>query len=376
MTNLLEADETEYRFAASALQTHISSSISDDLESYECIHPNWFDNELNTPCIVDSTTCMLCGYRKYCTLGKFDDREYIEIIKLDNSRMPSKQMLQERCFSANDSNGDHIVIDPFLGFTSKANSTRRLYLISQENFSFKFPDNLNNCHFDAAIGYDAISQQAIWPIDHLFLEKYEKKQGALRWELECIEPKALTSGNLSQIDQNCLNKIAFERGWLHPSDPKGFFDTLHLLMSRFVGVLTRKEMGGVFRKLAAIPMTPNIDHPFNYSGSGLLHLAIRWIELKPEDLDYYIEKLGASDDEQEKQEMIAKRLRVTKQELNSERTQYLPRFPMIAITAENRLSEVQFEQAGGRIIDIVITDEDSNLLLIDGLGIDLREGWM
>jgi len=331
---------------------------------------------LNTPRKVDSTTCMLCGYRKYCTLGKFDDREYIEIIQLDSSRMPSKQMLQERCFSAYDSNGNHIVIDPFLGFTTNANKTRKLYLISQENFSLKFPDNLNDCHFDAAIGYDTISQQAIWPIDHLFLEKYEEKRAALKLELDRIDPKTLTSGNLSQIDQNCLNKIAFERGWLHSSDPKGFFDALHLLMSRFVRVLTGKEMGGVFRKLAAIPMTTNIDHPFNYSGSGLLHLAIRWIELKEEDLAKYIEKLDASDDEQDIQEKLSERLRVTTPDLNLEMMRYLPRFPMIAITTEKRLPEIQFEQAGGRIIDIVITDDDSSLLLIDGLGIDLREGWM
>ena len=374
LTNLLESDETEYRFAASAFQRLISSSIEDNSGSYQCINPHWFDSELSTPREVDSTTCMLCGYRKYCSLGRFDDREYVEIVRLDSSRMPSKKLLQQRCFCAFDSNGNPKVIDPFLGFTRNAYQTRKLYLISQDEFSRRFPDHLNHCQFDAAVGYDSQLQQAIWPIDHLFLEKYERKRVALQWELDCIEPNALSSGNLQQLDQICLGKIAFERGWLTPTDPRDYHDALHLLMSRFVGVLKQQR---IFSDLAAIPMVPKIDHPFNYSGSGLLHLAIRWIELIPTDLDRYIKELGAPDLEQENQEHLAQRLRVTSHpEITQRDTRYLPRFPMISIISEARLSEVQFEQAAGRIIDVILAEDDSNLLLIDSLGIDLSDGWM
>jgi hypothetical protein len=63
-------------------------------------------------------------------------------------------------------------------------------------------------------------------------------------------------------------------------------------------------------------------------------------------------------------------------EITQRDTRYLPRFPMISIISEARLSEVQFEQAAGRIIDVILAEDDSNLLLIDSLGIDLSDGWM
>ena len=371
LTNLLEAEtDSEYRLAATTLQLHMLPPEDSIYQKYECVHPDWFDGNASTPIQVDSKTCMLCAYRQFCTLGRTDGREHVEIIPLDDSNMPSKEILQEHCFSAFDSNGNMKIIDPFRGFTSKAGRTRKLYLISQSEFSARYPDSLNDSAFDAAIGYDWELQQAIWPIDQLFLEKYERSRVFLQFEI--IGAGQLKKGNLSSLDQACLYEIASQRGWLKSTDSEEFREGLHLLLSRFVEVLKHKKLARRFEKLANMPMVPNIDHPFSCSGSGFLHLAIRWIELKPGDLDIYLEK-SLEKFEQEMQDKVAQRLRVPpSQNFVNSSIRYRPRFPMICITSESELSEIKLEQPAGRIIDVVVSNGITNMLLIDSLGIDLK----
>jgi len=369
----LEAEtDTEYRLAATTLQLHMLPPEESDSQKYECVHPDWFDSQSPTPVEVDSTTCMLCAYRQYCTLGRTDGRDHVEVILLDDSTMPLKEMLQEHCFSAFDLGGNLEVIDPFRGFTSKAGLTRKLYLISQSEFSARYPDALNDSPFDAAIGYDWELQQAIWPIDQLLLEKYERSRILLQFEI--IGSGQLKKGNLSLLDQDSLDEIASDRGWVKSTDSREFRDGLHLLFSRFVKVLKHKRLARRFEKLANMPMVPNIDHPFSRSGSGFLHLAIRWIELKPGDLDIYIKNLSAEKSEQEIQEKVVQRLRVPQSgSIAVHSVRYRPRFPMIAITPESQFSEIELEQPAGRIIDVVVSTGTTNLLLIDSLDINLRQ---
>jgi len=371
LMNLLESEnDLEYRNAATLLKLKLlpPDTVSSE-QKYDCPHPDWFDIPSDQIQKVDSTTCRFCGYRPHCTLGRIDLRDYVEIISLDSSSPPSKQFLLDECFTAVDNGGNRLTIDPFTGFTPKAGRTRQLYLISQDNFLQYFGDNLNDTFFDAAIGYDSHLNQAIWPIDQLFLELHEKNKKSLHWEIG--HEKNFTNQHLTRLDQNCLSEIAHGRRWILPDDPDDYWLALHELFSHFVEILKNRKFNSQFVRLASTPMIPHIDHPFGCSGSGFLHIAIRWIELKPEDLEiYYKEYDGIW---QEIIEKLAQRMRVNYEDnisLNS--TRYFPRFPMIAFSSEANMERLEIEQPAGRIIDVIETSMSNILLLIDGLGFDLQ----
>lgn len=377
LADLIESEnDTEYRTAATNLQRHLLPTDQSNTNTYQCVHPDWFDN-LESEIKVDVTTCFLCGYRQHCTLGKFDEREYIEIISLDDSVIPPKGFIEKNCFSAINYAGKSVVIDPFLGFSSKACSTRKLFLISQDEFNRRFPDKLNRNFFDAAIGYDCKLKQAIWPIDQLFLEGYELYKSMLKFQI--IGTNNLHRSNLSIIDESCFNEIADQRGWLRSSSELGrdaLSNHLKLLFSRLIKVLKSSEFNQHFERIALLSMTPNIDHPFGCNGTGYLHLAIRWVELRPEDLDIYFDNLGIQGEGANVIRQLLTNLRTEQVEIIDENeARYLPRLPMLAFAERNEIPKLVLEQPAGKIIDVIESNVNSSLLLIDSLGVDLLEVW-
>jgi hypothetical protein len=376
LANLLESEnDTDYRRAATGLQKHLLPSLDSKTHTYQCVHPDWFDH---TPEIeVDITTCLLCGYRTHCTLGKFDEQDHVEIISLDESIIPSKEFIQKSCFSAISHTGKSVVIDPFLGFSSKANKSRKLFLISQQEFSRRFPDNVNDTYFDAAIGYDWKLQQAIWPIDQLFLEGYEMYKRVLKFEI--IGANHLHRSNLSIVDQRCFDEIAHSRGWLN-SDSElervALSNQLKLLFSRLIVVLKSRKFNRHFEQIALLSSTPNIDHPFSCNGTGYLHLAIRWMELMPDDLNIYLDHLGAKIPGQNILQLLSHNFKSnTSHLINEDSVRYSPRFPMISFISGNDILNLILEQPAGKVIDVIELNGGPSLLLIDSLGINLLDGW-
>lgn len=372
LANLLEAkSDREYRKAATNLRFHLQPENDSKTTKYSCLHPSWFDDYTKKDMVVDATTCRMCGYRQDCTLGQ-DQRDYVEIVSLDNSRIPPKKYFQENCFTAYGKNGT-TVIDPFLGFSSRSGKTRKLYIISQNEFSRRFPNSNSNYEFDSSIGYDRNTGQSIWPIDQLFLQQYELISGKLKFEI--IGDKDIFDNKLSIIDQNCLLKVAYENGWLLQSDAGNVKLGIKILFSRLIKTLKHRGIYPQMRNLLLLSMIPKIDIPYNYSGSGHLNIAMRWAELKPNDLERYRQHLKLDETEDPVQELLLSRIiQPLFKEQNEGVVQYLPRFPMIAISPSKLFKNIEFEQSVGKIIDVNENNGDEILLLIDSLGFDLSAG--
>lgn len=372
LANLLEAkSDREYRKAATNLRFHLQPKNDSKTTKYPCLHPDWFDDYAKKDMVVDATTCRMCGYGQDCTLGQ-DNRDYVEIVSLDNSRIPSKKYFQESCFTAYDKNG-MIVIDPFLGFSSRAGKTRKLYIISQDEFSKRFPSSNSNYEFDSSIGYDRCTGQSIWPIDQLFLQQYELISGKLNFEI--IGDKNIFDNELSIIDQNCLLKVAYENGWLLQSDADNVKLGIKILFSRLIKTLKLKEIYSQMHNILLLSMIPKIDIPYNCSGSGYLNIAMRWAELKPNDLESYRQSLELGKEVDLVQDLLLGRIiKPLFKELNKGAVQYLPRFPMIAISPSKLLKNIEFEHSVGKVIDVAEYIGDEILLLIDSLGFDLSVG--
>ena len=367
LANLLEAKtDGAYRKAATSLRFHLKAE-KDSESSYSCLHPDWFGgNEMQ----VDATTCRLCGYRQHCTLG-LDEGDFVEIISLDDSRIPSKKYIQENCFTAFETKGT-VIVDPFIGFTSRAKKTRKLYIISQDNFLKNFPGANSIYEFDSTVGYDRRTCQSIWPIDQLFLDVYERISG--RMSSEIIDSNNVLENELSIIDQKCLQIIAYENRWLLHADGEDVKKGLDILFSRLIKVLKSRTISPQISNLTLINMSPRIDIPYNCSGSGHLNIAMRWAQLKPNDLEQYREYLELDKRGDQVQKILIDRINQHLFEEISENTiQYLPRFPMIAISPINQFKKIEFEQPAGRIIDVVESKGDRILLLIDSLGFDLLQ---
>jgi hypothetical protein len=365
ITNLLVANSNvEYRMAATDIREHLApdQESSDSL----CLHPDWFEKNLEL--YIDATTCMFCGYRKNCTLG-VDEREFVEIINLDQFSMPSMDFFLENCFNV-DKLAPEDSIDPFMGFSSRAGESRKLYLISQDEFNRQFPDGSQSAiEFDAAVGYDRITGQSIWSMDQLFLEVYERISGIIKFELN--DSDRITEDELTMLDRKCLLQIAYSNGWLLNSDNDEIINQLHILFSRFISILKSKQIGPFLTKLTQINMNPRMDTPHSSSGSGYLNIAIRWIELKPSDLQAYCNNLDNNEDREIQKKLVSRIKNKILRKMSSDSIQYLPRFPTIVIAPESSFRSIKIEQPACRIIDVIESHTDQILLLIDGLGIDL-----
>lgn len=366
MTNLLVANSSnEYRMAATELRDHLAPA-QESSEKFLCIHPDWFEKPPEL--YVDETTCMFCGYRKSCTLG-VDEREFVEIINLDNVRTPSKDFFLDNCFTVNKFTSEENN-DPFIGFSLRAGESRKLYLISQDEFNRQFPDGSHSSiEFDAAVGYDRLTGQSIWALDQLFLEVYERISRTINRELNDLNRS--TQDELTMLDKKCLIQIAYSNGWLSNSDNDEVINQLYILFSRFISILKSKNIGHFLTKLTQINMNPRIDTPHSSSGSGYLNIAVRWVELKPSDLQKYCDKLENNKDDKIQKELVSRIINKIQCDLSSDSIQYLPRFPTIVIAPESSFRNIKIEQPACRIIDVIESYGDQILLLIDGLGIDL-----
>ena len=366
MMNLLIADtNSDYRVAATDIRNHLAP-VEDVPDQYPCIHPEWFDSEIEVN--VDATTCNFCGYRNTCTLGN-DEREFVDIINLDNSRIPSQKFIQDNCFKF-DNLDLEIVGDPFFGFSSRAGESRKLFLISQKEFTRQFPERYkSSIEFDLSVGYDRMTGQSLWAHDRIFLEQYEQISSKIKFELN--NSNRVSKNELSMFDEQTLMRIAFPNKWLVKSDLKIMRTQLCVLFSRFISKLRSKQIRPYFLKITQINMIPKIDTPHHHCGSGDLNLVIRWLELKPTDLTDYIEKSSKNKFYKIQKELVNRIINKKNTKLLPDFNQYIPRFPAIAFSPEALFPSIKLEQSSCRVIDVIESPVEEVLLLIDGLGIDL-----
>jgi hypothetical protein len=368
LMNLLTANSNEgYKIAAMRIREYLRPNEDSD-DYYNCINPGWFDDLQNEK--IDYTTCIYCGYRKNCTIN-IEQQNYIEIVPFGNARIPSRNFINRQVLfpiiSTIRSN-----TDPFFGFSMRAGSTRKLYLLTQTLFDSIFPNKSSiNFQFDAAIGYDMPTGKAIWPIDQQFLEIYEQITGIINFEI--IGKQGIMDGNLTSIDRKCLLDVAIMNGWIKDSDDGEVISELELLCSRLILVLKSKSMIYYFNKLANIQMTPILDLPYVSSGSGHLNLVLRWLELKPLDIQIYLDSLNDDLDESNHCKIVSKIFPLTVTEVPQGLVSLYPRFPAIALSPPHELDQIEIEQPACRIIDVVEHKGIERMLLLDCLGIDLGQ---
>jgi len=366
--NLLTADSNEgYKIAAMEIREYLRPDDDSD-EYFDCINPGWFDDLQNKR--IDYTTCVYCGYRKNCTIN-LEQQDYIEVVALGSARIPSRSFINDQVLfpktSTIMSNSD-----PFFGFSMRAGKTRKLYLLTQKMFDSIFPNKSSiDFQFDAAVGYDMPTGNAIWPIDQQFLEIYEQITGTISFKI--IGTQGLRNGDLTSFDRNCLIDVAMMNGWTNDSEGDKAIIELDLLCSRLIRVLKSKSMNHHFKQLANIQMTPILDLPYFSSGSGYLNLALRWLELKPMDLKIYLNSLDDDLEESNHCQIISQIFPLTMKEIPQGLVSLYPRFPAIALSPKHQLDQILIEQPACKIIDVVEHKGIERMLLLDSLGIDLGQ---
>ncbi len=254
---------------------------------------------------------------------------------------------------------------------------------------------------ETAIGYDVITQQSIWPLDQLFMELFsnDKVKFNLKKYLEASCKQTPMPSKLLISDRKPMMNIGIELGWIRLDDNDQFREAFHILVNRLAFAFAsceigQKKLGSTtnrhFHELSLESVTAGVDHPFLHGGSGLLQITLRSLVLEPNFLEKYLEILQTMPDDPlltEQKEIIGRIMiedsrfdnienkihkNLGRREIDFER-RYFPRFPMIAFAPEDKISELQLEQAAGRIIDIIIAPISEICLMIDGLGIDLEK---
>ena len=399
--SMLEAESPQdYQFSAIALQHQLLKKAKSEKAQLpiRCPHPEWF-KAIGTV-MVDETICRFCGFGPYCELNQRKRKDTISVINLDHSPMPSQEYFEES-FLAFDKNHDRKKIDPFFGFSFQAQTPRNLYWVSQSHFTRCTPDVSPYHKQETAIGYDVITQQSIWPLDQLFMELFsnDKVKFNLKKYLEASCKQTPMPSKLLISDRKPMMNIGIELGWIRLDDNDQFREAFHILVNRLAFAFAsceigQKKLGSTtnrhFHELSLESVTAGVDHPFLHGGSGLLQITLRSLVLEPNFLEKYLEILQTMPDDPlltEQKEIIGRIMiedsrfdnienkihkNLGRREIDFER-RYFPRFPMIAFAPEDKISELQLEQAAGRIIDIIIAPISEICLMIDGLGIDLEK---
>jgi len=161
--------------------------------------------------------------------------------------------------------------------------------------------------------------------------------------------------------------------WVSNHEGSSIIEELDLLCSRMIRVLKNRELNKFFRKIANIQMTPGIDIPYGSSGSGYFNMAMRWIELKPNDILHYISCFDGDENERRHCESISVIFNQVYREVDDGSISLYPRFPAIAIVPSAEIPNIVLEQSACRIIDVIEYEGTEPILLIDSLGIDLIE---
>ena len=303
----------EFQFTARSLQHQLILNRDDSVDTFDCAHPKWFDEEAIQ---VDDTICRFCGYGADCSRKQKDHVQILNIVSLDENPMPPRKYV-EKCFQAIDSINKNKKFDPFLGFSLQAGLPRNLYMISQLNFQRKAPDKSPYFKQETAVGYDVKSQQSIWPLDQLFLEILLSKEGmkSVKKTLSGVSNLTPASSVLYARDQVTMVKMAKELGWLLDGDDESLQDGLYTIVSRFAWVLNQCVIGvgnsanRHFRYLSLESVSPLVDYPSIHGGSVLLNIVMRWLQIEPGLLQLYIgQGTRMKDDDREQQIVISERI--------------------------------------------------------------------
>ena len=381
MSSLLWANsESEYKQFSIALRKLVSK---DSIPEFDCAHPEWFDEVVeNSPPQIDATVCQFCGYKDTCERSQTNvEVDIIPIGPISNEGVlkgvDPKDILA--CFDSHDLKGELQRIDPFFGFSKLAKSTRELYLIPLEKLQNRFPDLSKNPTLFAAIGYDLVTQQPIWPIDIRLLQfiLIPTNKGRI---IKRIKSKMKKEQTLKFMDVKCLKSIAAGRNWISEEKPSESFAAIKKLFVKFVTILEKYDS---IRSVANMPMKPFIDHPFDCNGTGYLHVAIRLIELEPDLFKTYRDHDGSDLNTDpsllKKMETEIWNLRSAKK-INletSEKRRFLPRFPAVLIHPSEEIDALSLEMPACRIVDVLVSENSEPSLLVDSLEIDLLniQGW-
>ena len=331
---------------------------------FECVHPEWFDEPVE---FVDRTSCNFCAYAHYCSIGK-DTREAVEIIPLDGTAEPRRGSLIQ-CFDFSGEADQHVPNDPFVGFSHNAGHSRRLFLIEMDKFEIFFPgDVVTGRNLQCAVGYDRLSQQSIWAIDQFFLEEYEKRKIQSQLKFEDVPFPDLKF--LTQMDRDLLTHVLQSKGWLLEEDlGQNTEENLHRF---FLGLTHLIKKSPHFSRIASkgnASLTPHVEHPYALGGTGFMIFALRWMELRPNDLIEFLKEQS----EQQSFEFDFSRLTASKKFDREGATQYMPRMPAIALIPSRGTLDLSLELPAAKIIDVHQYDGSKTLLLLDSLGLDLTE---
>lgn len=349
-------------------------------EEYPCQHPDWFDESVESPKLVDRTDCDFCGYRQLCE--RTADNLSVEVLGIsyaENGRKPippeENQTSLQQCFQGTNQGGELTVVDPFLGFSPLANSSRSLYLIPYASMIDRFPDMPSNQILHTAIGYDLKSAQSIWPSDLRILQLLMDKSMLNRFK-KSLKLSGRDVEHLAQLDRISLNDIARQRQWNMGDTGPDFVKSMNSMFEKIIQVL---KIFPEFKSIAMTPMKPFVDHPFNSSGSGWLIVAVRILELHPQLLEFYLQHHSEEalflhrfmPNSFERRGGLSVRLD------GEEKRRFVPRFPAVLLCSEEHLQHAELELPSCRVIRTQLVSIPAPCLLIDPLDFDLNslQGW-
>jgi hypothetical protein len=349
-------------------------------EEFLCQHPNWFDETAESAKLVDRTVCDFCGYRQLCERAV--DNLSVKILGVSMSEhngIPlspeDNQSALERCFQGINQRGESTVIDPFLGFSPLANSSRFLYLIPYASMVERFPDMPSNQILHTAIGYDLKSAQSIWPSDIRILQLLMDKSVLLRLKKSLKSGKRV-AGNLTKLDELSLRDIARQRQWNMGDTGDEFVMSMQSMFEKIIQVLKALPE---FKPIAMTPMKPFVDHPFNSSGSGWLIIAVRILELHPQVLEFYLNHHpeDALFLNRFMPDSFERRGGLSVQLDYEEQRRFVPRFPAVLLCSEDQVQQVELELSSCRVVRTQLVSIPAPCLLIDPLDFDLNnlQGW-
>ena len=355
-------DDVSYREIATKIHRESSQKINHD-KTYSCLHPNWF-NEPQLESTIDSVTCSFCPYSHACTLGK-DDRPTVRLVPLLDTVMPSRQLFVD--IFEGISTSSELPYDPFIGFSHQAGKPRVLYVINYNSFLKHFPDRGSSSYGQQyAVGYDRTTCSSLWPQDHAFLETYEKLNKQNLEKFEDITPGLIQS--LSIMEKELILEVCYENGWLMDNDLE---EIENKFLTFFAGIKNYLDSSSTFSELRGLMNSismPGIDHPHRRSASRLMHMSLRWMEIKSQFFQNKYREFFGNDE-------VCNRLisPVLVPELERGQTTYIPRFPAIAILPKNQRQDIYLEHGACKVIDVHEYQGKDVLLLLDGLGISLEE---
>ena len=357
-------DQFEYRKYATMLRNQVMPKQENN-DTYLCAHPEWFDTSpqeisINEQ-IVDSTTCSMCGFSNYCTLG-IDRREFVTIQPLDNTSLPAKDQIMP-LFTFENKGHEHIPTDPFVGFSHHAGSTRNLYLTKLESVMKKFPTNKKySSTLKYAVGYDRESGRVLWPLDQIFLEFHEKINSNSMLNVSDIYLNS--SQELTLIDKNFIIDAAIDVGWLKSKDTKRNRTALLSFFSALIGLLKNDKRFIPLRTKGYSSMTPRVEHGFSNSGSGFAIIGFIWMMLRINDFEILIRNYNRC----EELDFLNERIIKSNYKEEPQLPKYLPRFPALALIPKRWTSTFNLESPIFRVINGVEYDGNHVLLIIDSLG--------